>query len=97
MNEHTGWYVGPLGSKLGQNINRHVVVPGDVVELETIELGFELPDLPTVDIHLLLGAFPVFVDLLYDDFGITISQQTFDTRSKNKRKIKQNKANSRLD
>ena len=67
-----------LDPRFGQNIRRHIVVPGDVVELQTIELGFELPDLPAVGIHLLLGALPVFVDLLYDDFGVTIRQQTFD-------------------
>ena len=47
-----------------------------MVELHTIELSFELPNLPALGIHLLLGALPVFVDLLYDDFGVTISQQT---------------------
>ena len=78
MNEHARWYVGPLGPELEQNVRRHIVVPEDVVELQTIELGFELPDLPAVGIHLLLGALPVFVDLLYDDFGVTISQQTLD-------------------
>ena len=78
LNEHAGWYDGPLGPELGQNVRRHVVFPGDVVELQTIELSFELPDLPTVGIHLLLGALPVFVDLLYDAFGVTISQQTLD-------------------
>ena len=46
-----------------------------MVELQTIELSFELPDLPAVGIHLLLGALLVFVDLLYDDFGVNISQQ----------------------
>ena len=49
-----------------------------MVELQTIKLSFELPDLPAVGIHLLLGALLVFVDLLYDDFGVTISQQTLD-------------------
>ena len=67
-----------LDPRLGQNIGRHVVVPGGVVKLQTVKLGFELPDLPAVGIHLLLGAFPVFVDLLYDDFGVTISQQALD-------------------
>ena len=74
LNEYAGWYDGPLGSKLGQNIGSHVVVPGDVVELQTIELSFEPPDLPVVGVHFLLGALPVLVDLLYDDFGVTISQ-----------------------
>jgi hypothetical protein len=78
LNKHAGWYDGPLGSKLGQNIGRHIVVPRDVVKLHTIKLGFELPDLLTVGVHLLLGALPVLVDLLYDDFGVAISQQTLD-------------------
>jgi len=46
------------------------------VELKAVEFGFKLPDLPAVGVHLLLGALPVFVDLLYDDFGVTISQQS---------------------
>ena len=54
------------------------MVPGDVVELQTTEFAFELPDIPAIGIHLLLGALLVFVDLLYDDFGITINQQTLD-------------------
>ena len=78
MDEHAGWYDGPLGSELGQNIRRHIVIPGDVVEFQTVELSFELPNLLAVGIHLLFGALPVFVDLLYDDFGVTISQQTLD-------------------
>ena len=49
-----------------------------MVELQTIELSFELPDLPAVSVHFLLGALPVLVDLLYDDFGVAISQQTLD-------------------
>ena len=48
------------------------------MELQTIEFGFELPDLPAIGVRLLLGALPVFVDLLYDDFGVTIGQQTLD-------------------
>jgi hypothetical protein len=69
LNKHTGWYDGPLGSELGQCIGRHVVVPGDVVELQAVKLGFDLPDLP---------ALPVLVDMLYDDFGVAICQQTLD-------------------
>ena len=49
-----------------------------MVELQTIEFAFELSDHPAIGVHLFLGALPVFVDLLYDDFGVTISQQTLD-------------------
>ena len=78
LNKYAGWYDGPLGSELGLNICRHIVIPGDVVELQTIKLGFELPDLLAVGIHLLLGTLPVLVDLLYNDFGVAISQQMLD-------------------
>ena len=80
MNEHAGWYYGSLGSELGQNIYYHIVVPRDVVELQAIEFGFKIPYLPAIGVHLLLGALPVFVDLLYDEFGVTISQQTLDAK-----------------
>ena len=74
MNKHAGWYDGRLGSKLGQCVGRHVVIPGDMVELQAIKLGFELPDLP---------ALPVLVDLLYDDFGVAVCQQALDAKRDN--------------
>ena len=61
-----------LGSELGQDVCRNVVVPRDVMELQAIEFSFELPDLPAVGIHLFLGALPILVDLLYDDFGVAV-------------------------
>jgi len=78
LNEHAGWYDESLGSEFGRGICCDVVVAGDVVELQAIEFAFELPDLPVIGIHILLGAFLVFVNLLYDDFGVTISQQMLD-------------------
>ena len=78
LNEHAGWYDGPLGSELGQDISRHVVIPGDVVELQIIKLGFEPPDLPAIGVQLFLGALLVLVDLLYDDFGVAICQHALD-------------------
>ena len=50
------------------------------MELQTVELTFELPDHPAAGIHLLFGALPVFADLLYDDLGVTVSQQTLDAK-----------------
>ena len=49
-----------------------------MVELQTIGLSFVLPDLPAVGIHLLLGALPVLVDLLYDDFGVALGEKPLD-------------------
>jgi hypothetical protein len=43
------------------------------VELLAVEFGFDLSYLLTVCIHLLLGAIPVFVDLLDDNIGVAIS------------------------
>ena len=67
-----------LGSELGQHVSRHIVVPRDVVELQTIKLGFEPPDLPAIGVQLFLGALLVLVDLLYDDFGVAICQHALD-------------------
>ena len=78
MNEYAWWYNGSLESELVQNVYRNIVVLRDVMDLQTTELGFELPDLPAIGIHLLLGALPVYFDLLFDNFGVTISQQMLD-------------------
>jgi len=43
-----------------------------MMKFQAVELGLELADLFAVGIHLLLGAVPVLVDLLDDDFGVAI-------------------------
>jgi hypothetical protein len=42
VNEDTRWYLSAGRSKLRQDVCYNVVVPNDVVELETIELVLEL-------------------------------------------------------
>ena len=42
------------------------------MEFQSVEVGLELVDLFAVGVHLLLGAVPILVDLLDDDFGVTI-------------------------
>jgi hypothetical protein len=37
-------------------------------------VGLELVDLVAVGVHLLLGAVPILVDLLNDDFGVAIRE-----------------------
>jgi len=49
-----------------------------MVELQVIEVGLKLAYLLAVGIHLFLGALPVLVDLLYDDFGVSIGEKLFD-------------------
>ena len=41
-------------------------------------MGLELAYLLVVGVHLLLGAIPVFVDLLDDDFGVSIGEEPLD-------------------
>ena len=49
-----------------------------MVELEAVELGLKLADFIAVGIHLFLCALPILVDLLYDNFGVAISEQALD-------------------
>jgi hypothetical protein len=44
VNEDTRWYLSAGVSKLREDVRCNVVVPDDVVELETIELVLELAD-----------------------------------------------------
>ena len=48
------------------------------MEFQAIEVGLKLAYLLAVGIHLFLGALPVLVDLLYDDFGVSIGEKLFD-------------------
>jgi hypothetical protein len=44
-----------------------------VLELNPLEVDFELVDLSAVSIHRVFDAIPLLVDLLDDDLGITKS------------------------
>ena len=54
--------------------------PWDVMELEAIEFNFHFADLPTVGVHRLLGALPVLIYLLYDDFVVAEGEQALDAK-----------------
>jgi len=43
-----------------------ILISYHVVVLDTIELPFEFPDFGAVCIHLLIGAGPVFIELVDD-------------------------------
>ena len=51
-----------------------------MVELEALEFSLQFSDLLAIGVHLLLGALPVHVYLLYDDFGATVGEQALDTK-----------------
>ena len=53
-------------------ISYHVVV------LDTVELPFKFPDFSAICIHLHTGAGPVFVELVDDQRGVSISHEAFD-------------------
>ena len=44
------------------------------MKFQAIEVGLELADLLAVGVHILLGAVPILVDLLEDDFGVAIRE-----------------------
>ena len=44
------------------------------MKFQAIEVGLEIADILAVGVHLLLGAVLILVDLLNDDFGVTIRE-----------------------
>ena len=48
------------------------------MELQAVEVGLKLAYLLVVGAHLLLGAVPVLVDLLDDDFGVAVGEEPLD-------------------
>ena len=50
------------------------------MEFQSVEVGLELVDLFVVGVHLLLGAVPILVDLLDDDFGDAVGEEPLDAK-----------------
>ena len=48
------------------------------MEFEAVEVRLEFSYLLVVGVHLLLGALPVLVDLLYDDLGVAVDEEPLD-------------------
>ena len=42
------------------------------MKFQAVEVGLKLADLLALGIQLLLGAVPILIDLLNDDFGVAI-------------------------
>ena len=51
-----------------------------MVEFLAEEVGLELMYLLAVGIHVLLSAVPILVDLLDDDFGVTVGEEPLDAK-----------------
>ena len=50
------------------------------MEFLAVEVGLELAYLLAVNVHLFLGALAVLVDLLDDDFGVTVGEEPLDVK-----------------
>ena len=48
---------------------------GHMVELESMKLGFKSANFIAVCTHGGVGALPLLINLIYDDFGIAIYQE----------------------
>ena len=57
-----------------------ILISYHVVVLDTVELSFVFPNLSAVCIHLLIGAGPVFVELVDDQHGVPIYHDAFDAK-----------------
>jgi hypothetical protein len=63
----------PPRGYLSQLVRSLVVSSGDVVELESVELVFQAPNLVAVDLHLLVAAVGVLHDLVDDKLRVATS------------------------
>jgi hypothetical protein len=61
-----------------QLIRSLVLAPGDVVELEPVELVFQAPNLIAVGLHLRVAAVGVLHDLVDDELRVTTSVEASD-------------------
>ena len=50
------------------------------MKFQAVEVGLEIADILAVGVHLLLGALPVLVDLLNDDFGVAVGEKPLDAK-----------------
>jgi hypothetical protein len=66
--------------QLGEDVGRHVVVSGDVVEFQGLKVSLELAQLNTVGIHRVLLDVADLVDLVDDDLGIAVSDESLDPK-----------------
>jgi hypothetical protein len=61
-----------------QLVRSLVVAPGDVVELEPVELVFQAPNLVAVSLHLRVTTVRVLHDLVDDELRVTASVEASD-------------------
>jgi hypothetical protein len=61
-----------------QLVRSLVVAPGDVVELEPVELVFQAPNLIALGFHLRVAAVGVLHDLVDDELRVTASVEASD-------------------
>jgi hypothetical protein len=61
-----------------QLVRSFVVAPGDVVELEPVELVFQAPNFIAIGLHLRVAAVGVLHDLVDDELRVTTSVEASD-------------------
>jgi hypothetical protein len=83
LNEYTSRDQGVLGSQLGEDVGHHVIVTGDVVELYTFEVILELAHLGAVCVHSFFLDVLCLVDLVDDDLGVAVSDESLDSEGNN--------------
>jgi hypothetical protein len=76
--EHVRGYCCSSRGYFSQLVRSLVVAPGDVVELEPVELVFQAPNLIAVGFHLWVATVGVIHDLVDDELRVTASVEASD-------------------
>jgi hypothetical protein len=74
VDEDSDGYLCASRTKLRRDVRCNVVVAGNMVELETVELVLELADFQELGAHVLLVVIPRLVNLIDDHCGVAIDQ-----------------------
>jgi hypothetical protein len=83
LNEYDSQDQRVLGSQLGEDVGRHVIIAGDVVELKTFKVVLKLAHLSAVGIHCFVLDIACLVDLVDDDLGVAVCDESLDSEGNN--------------
>src|SRR5438876_3553522 len=79
LNENTGRDRGSPGTHLRQLVSFVVVIPEYMRQLQSVKYTLQLSNLLAVSRHFCARARVFFLDLIYDQLGVTANRQTSDT------------------
>jgi hypothetical protein len=80
LDENTSQNQCSLGTQLGEDVGSNIVVAWNILEFDSLEVAIEFLDLNAVRVHCVFDTISLFIDMFYDNLGITIGKQLLDAQ-----------------